>query len=183
MKLGLDLKLPNMSDFDIDENLISTISSRYYDLNEINKIKLTGQTFSVFHTNIRSLSKHFDELHAQLNMLNIPFDIIGISESKQQVGKDFLMNIRMDGYSTYSQPSKSSCGGCVLYVNSRLDHHVRDDLSVIEDDYETIWIEINNRKAKICFVAAYIGTHLVISQILTTILVQFCKKYRRRINH
>ena len=54
----------------------------------------------------------------------------------------------MDGYSTYSQPSKSSCGGCVLYVNSRLDHHVRDDLSVIEDDYETIWIEINNHKSK-----------------------------------
>ena len=28
--------LPNISDFDIDENLISTISSKYYDLNEIN---------------------------------------------------------------------------------------------------------------------------------------------------
>ena len=137
-----------MSDFDIDENLISTISSRYYDLNEINKIKLTRQNFSVFQTNIRSLSKHFDELHTQLNMLNIPFDIIGISESKQQVGKDFLVNIQMDGYSTYSQPSKSSCEGCVLYVNSRLDHHVRDDLSVIEDDYETIWIKINNHKSK-----------------------------------
>ena len=126
----------------------STISSRYYDLNEINKIKLTRQFFSVFHTNIRSLSKHFDELHAQLNMLNIPFDIIGFSESKQQIGKDFLINIQMDGYSMYSRPSKSSCGGCVLYVNSRLDHHVRDDLSVIEDDYETIWIEINNHKSK-----------------------------------
>ena len=68
-----------MSDFDIDENLISTISSRYYDLNEINKIKLTRQNFSVFHANIRNLSKYFDELHTQLNMLNIPFDIIGIS--------------------------------------------------------------------------------------------------------
>ena len=149
LKLCLDFtKLPNMSDFDIDENLISTISSRYYDLNEINKIKLTRQNFSVFHTNIRSLSKHFDELHTQLNMLNIPFYIIGISESKRQVGKDFLVNIQMDGYSTHSQLSKSSCGGCVLYVNSRLDHHVRDDLSVIEDDYETIWIEINNHKSK-----------------------------------
>ena len=135
-------KLPNMSDFDIDENLISTISSRYYDLNEINKINLTRQNFSVFHTNIRSLSKHFYELHTQLNMLNIPFDIIGISESKQQVGHDFLFNVQLDGYSMYSQPSKSSCWGCVLYVNSKLDHYVRDDLSVIEDDYETIWIEI-----------------------------------------
>ena len=94
-----------MSDFDIDENLMSTISSRYYNPNEINIIKLTRQNFSVFHTNIRSLSKHFDELHTQLNMLNIPFDIIGISESKQQVGKDFLVDIQMDGYSMYLQPS------------------------------------------------------------------------------
>ena len=54
----------------------------------------------------------------------------------------------MDGYSMYSQPSKSSCGGCVLYVNSMSNHHMRDDLSVIEDDYETIWIEINNHKSK-----------------------------------
>ena len=137
-----------MSDFDIDENLISTISSRCYDLNEMNKIKLNRQSFSVFHTNIRSLSQHFDELHTQLNMLNIPFDIIGISESKQQVGKDFLVNVQMDGYSMYSQPSKSSCGGCVLYVNSMLNHHMRDDLSVIEYDYETIWFEINNYKSK-----------------------------------
>ena len=81
----------------------------------------------------------------QLNVLNIPFRI---SESKQKVGKDFLVNIQMDGYSMYSQPSKSSCGGCVFYVNSRLDHHVRDDLSVIEDNYETIWIEIINHNSK-----------------------------------
>ena len=81
-------------------------------------------------------------------MLNIPFDIIGISESKQQAGKDFLVNVQMDGYSMYSQSSKSSCGGCVLYVSSMLNHHIRDDLSAIEDDYETIWTEINNHKSK-----------------------------------
>ena len=172
-----------MSDFDIDENLISTISSRYYDLNEINKIKLTRLNFSVFHTNIRSLSKHFDELHTQLNMLNIPFDTIGIFESKQQVGKDFLINIQMDGYSMYSQPSKSSCGGCVLYVNSRLDHHVRDDLSVIEDDYETIWIEINNHKSKNLLCCCLYRHPSSDFTNLTTILVQSYKKYSRRINH
>ena len=36
----------------------------------------------------------------------------------------------------------------VLYVNSMLNHHMRDDLSVIGDDYETIWIEINYHKSK-----------------------------------
>ena len=133
-----------MSVVDTDENLICTKSSRYYDLNEINKIKLTRQNFSVFH-------KHVDEIHTQLNMLNIPFDIIGISESKQsrqQISEDFPVNVQMDGYSMFLQSSKNSCDGCVLYVNSRLNHHVRDDLPVVEDGCETVWIEINNHKCK-----------------------------------
>ena len=49
----------------------------------------------------------------------------------------------------------------MLYVDSRLDYHVGDDLSVTENDYETIWIKINITKAKTCFIVAYIGTHLV----------------------
>ena len=103
-----------MSDLDIDEDLISTISSWYYDLNNINKIKLPRQNVSVFYTNIRSLSKHFDMLHTQLNVLNIPFDIISISESKQHVGKDLLVNTQMDGYSMYLQPSKFLLWMCAL---------------------------------------------------------------------
>ena len=73
---------------------------------------------------------------------------IGISESKQQVDKNFLVNVDIDGYTMHTQPSKSSCGICALYVNSQLDHHVRNDLSAIHEDYETIWVEINNHKSK-----------------------------------
>ena len=58
--------LPNMNDFDIDENLPSTINSKYYSLNDLNKVKVTKKSLSFYHTNIRSLSKHFDELHTQL---------------------------------------------------------------------------------------------------------------------
>ena len=47
-----------------------------------------------------------------------------------------------------SQPSKSLCGGCAVYVNSQLDHQVRNNLSVLEEEYETIWVEINNKKDK-----------------------------------
>ena len=55
-------------------------------------------------------------------MINIPIDIIGISETKNQVIKDFLVNVDMQGYSMYTQPSKNSSGGCAIYVNSQLDH-------------------------------------------------------------
>ena len=56
--------------------------------------------------------------------------------------------MQINGYSLYTQPSKSACGGCALYVNSQLDHHVRNDLSALEEEYETLWVEINNHKAK-----------------------------------
>ena len=142
------INLPNLEDFDIDENVVNAVNSKYYNIHELNKIKMINKNFSVFHTNIRSLSKHIDALHTQLNMVNIPFDVLGISETKQQVDKDFLSNVQINGYSLYTQPSKSACGGCALYVNSQLDHHVRNDLSALEEEYETLWVEINNHKAK-----------------------------------
>ena len=48
----------------------------------------------------------------------------------------------------YTQPSKGSCGGCAIYVNSHLDHIIRDDLSTLDDNYETLWVEIKNYKSK-----------------------------------
>ena len=98
--------LPHMNDFNIDDNLINAVNSKYYSLNEINKIRLARKNFSIFHTNIRNLSKHIDSLHTQLSSINIPYDVIGISESKQQVDKDFLVNVDIDGYTMHTQPSK-----------------------------------------------------------------------------
>ena len=140
------VNLPNLNDF--DENIINTINSKYYSVDESNKVQLSKQHFSVFHTNIRSLSKHHDTLHTQLSMINIPFDVIGISETKEQIDNEFISNVELRGYAMCSQPSKSLCGGCAIYVNSQLDHQVRNDLSVLEEEYETIWVEINNTQDK-----------------------------------
>ena len=84
---------------------------------------------------------------------NIPFDIIGITETKQQVDKNFLVNVDLEGYTLHTQPSKRSCGGCAIYVNSHLDHIIRDDLSTLDDNYETLWVEIKNYKSTnfLCF--------------------------------
>ena len=117
-------------------------------MDELNKVQLSKQHLSVFHTNIRNLSRHHDTLHTQLSMINIPFDVIGIFETIEQIDNEFISNVELRGYSMYSQPSKSLCGGCAIYVNSQLDHQVRNDLSVLEEEYETIWVEINNKKDK-----------------------------------
>ena len=73
-------------------------------MDESNKILLRKQHFSVFHTNITSLSKHHDTLHTQLSMINIPFDVIYISETKKQIDNEFITNVKLRGYSMYSQP-------------------------------------------------------------------------------
>ena len=54
-------KLPNLGDFDMDENLIHTVDSRYVPLPELNELRPTKQSFS-FHMNVRSHSAHHDEL-------------------------------------------------------------------------------------------------------------------------
>ena len=126
---------------------------------KISQLNLTRKNFSIFHTNIRSLSKHIDSLHTQLCSTNIPFDIIGITETKQQVDKDFLVNVDLEGYTMHTQPSKSSCGGCAIYVNSYLDNIIRDDLSTLDDNYETLWVEIKITKAKIFYAVVCTGIH------------------------
>ena len=81
-------------------------------------------------------------------MLLKSYLISKISKIKQLINKDFISNVDIEGYQMYSQPSKSASGGVAIYVNNKLDHFRKDDLSVIEDDFESLWIEIKNNKGK-----------------------------------
>ena len=60
--------MPNLDSRDLDENLIQTIDSKYYKVQELDRFHSDTHVpnFSLFHVNIRSLSKHFDELHSLL---------------------------------------------------------------------------------------------------------------------
>ena len=103
-------KLPNLQDFDMDENLIHEVNSKYYDVSTFPEIKKMTKSFSLFHSNLRSLSAHFGELQLLLTVLRSQFDVIGISETREQ-SEGFLTNVNLDGYILHSQPSKSSAGG------------------------------------------------------------------------
>ena len=110
--------LPNLNNFDLDENLVHSIDSEYRKVSELSSMK-TNQTFSLFYVNIRSLTKHFVELQTLINSTEIPFDILGITEKKQFVGTKFPVNVNIDGYQIYSQPTKSTHGGVVMYVSKK----------------------------------------------------------------
>ena len=138
-------KLSNLDDFDMDENLIHAVDSRYVQIPELNELRPTKQSFSLFHMNVRSLSAHHDELLVLLSGLKFTFDIIGLSETKEQCEKGFLSNVNLAGYTIYSQPTKSSNGGVAMHVKSSLNYKVREDLSVTKAEFEMICIEILNR--------------------------------------
>ena len=50
----------------------------------------------------------------------------------------------MEGYHT--QPSKSAAGGVAIYVSDKLDNFKRDALSNLHDEFESIWVEMKNKK-------------------------------------
>ena len=138
-----------LDNFDVDENYVQSVSSKYYDLSDLTRLNFPlGKFFSLFHVNTRSLSKNFNQFLSILSASNNLSDVLGITETKQQIDKGFLTNVSIDGYYMYTQPSKSLAGGVAIYVNKKLDHFERDGLSILHEDFESIWIEIKNKKGK-----------------------------------
>ena len=140
--------LPNLADYDTDENMSLSISSQYSTVQEIASMEVSKKDLSFFHMNIRSLPLHFDELHALLSCLKIDFHVIGLSEIKTSTDAQFRSNIELPGYNFHHTPSLSSAGGVGSYVKSNLTANKRDDLCVSDIDFETVWVEIDNTKAK-----------------------------------
>ena len=89
------------------------------------------------------MTKHFDQLYSLICATKIPFDVIGLTETKQSINRDFLLNVNIDGYQLHTQPTKRLCGGTAIYAKKSLDHKVLHDLNALEDEFETLWIEIN----------------------------------------
>ena len=131
-------KMPNLNDFDMDENLTYTISSKYYSLAEISKLNTVNESYSLFHLNIRSLSAHHDELTLLLSNLKFKFDVIGISETKEQSDEGFLSDVGIPGYNIHSQRTNSFAGGVALYIKSTLDYEIREDICMTKDEFEII---------------------------------------------
>ena len=92
------INMPNLNPFDLDETVVQMINSKYYEVQDLPKSVTQAQNFSLFHVNIRSLTEHYDELHSLLYSTKIPFDIIGITETKQSFGKEFLLNVNIHKY-------------------------------------------------------------------------------------
>ena len=127
----------------------NVVNSRYFDIDEIQALKLYDKknSLSFFHINACSLNKNFDDLEYLLKCTNKSFDIIAVSETRISKKTSLTCNINLKNYSFESTPTESSAGGTLLYISNRLSYKPRFDLNIVKkNQVESTFIEIINTK-------------------------------------
>ena len=101
-----------------------------------------NDTFSLLHVNIRSLNKHFDDLKLFLdNPTENPFSVIGLTET--WVNQDLNQPYSLSDYDFVVKNRQNRIGGGVaLYVHTKYNYIVRDEISLSNDFIESLFIEI-----------------------------------------
>ena len=105
--------------------------------------------FSLFHVNLNSLDAHLDDLHATLDLLGFPFQVIGVSETRENVLEDSKWTMLcMAIICIHSLPAQLQVVLLFIYTSKSLNAVKRTDLSVTNKEFETVWVEIKNIKSK-----------------------------------
>ena len=65
--------MPSLQDFDMDENLIHKVNSKYYDIINFTMVNKNPNSLLMFHINLWSLSAHVEELQLLLKSLKANF--------------------------------------------------------------------------------------------------------------
>ena len=79
------------------------------------------KALSIFHINVSSLNKIFDDFNILLSDLNVSFDILAITETR--IKKDSLSptNLQLNNYTVEHTTTESSAVG-TPYINNRLSY-------------------------------------------------------------
>ena len=105
---------PDTNIFKDTQNVLSNCV--YLSSKEFNNIPVSSaDSFSLFHTNIRSLKKNFNDFSEFLSSLNLSFSAFGISETWLDDATKDLYNI--PGYSFLSNCRQNKLGGGVGMVS------------------------------------------------------------------
>ena len=81
-----------------------TVDSKYYDISQLNSLNPDlSSSLGIYHVNIASLNKQIDDLRLILSVLELKFDIIGISAHKISKGSTPKNNVDIPGYINFNQ--------------------------------------------------------------------------------
>ena len=153
-------------------------NSKYYTPSEFLSAKISRDTFTMFHINIASLSLHLDDLKTFLKILDHPFDIIAVSETKikENSGSSPITNFDIEGYNFYFTPTKTDFGGVGLYIKNNYSVKPRDDLShSVSTIFESIFMELESSNSKNIVVGSIYRHH--------TPIVSFISHFSEKVLH
>ena len=78
---------------DDDDSLSNNINCKYYQIDELEKEIVRNGKFSLLHLNIAYLGVHKDEFEEMLLILDLDFDILGLTETRI-IKEHLLLGIR-----------------------------------------------------------------------------------------
>ena len=81
-------------------------------------------------------------------------DLLALIETSEKEDIRFIGNVEMDGYQEFHTASKSSKRGTAIYVNKYFDSIERSNLNINSLEYESTWIEIQNKRSKNMVIAS-----------------------------
>ena len=174
-------KMPGQN-FETDEFMSESISSKYFTPSEFLQSKIDPKKFSIVHINIASLSKHIDELRNLVHALEHPFDIIGITETRLHEN-DPLVNINIDGYEFRHTPTSTQCGGAGIYVKTGYEFDVINELSQsINNVSESFFIELKRSGRKNIIMGCVYRHHTPIPTFIDGYLKKTLEKISKQLN-
>ena len=170
-------KIPGSINGSNEDFLSDTISSKYYTPSDFLTSKFNKSTFGMIHINIASLSLHIDDLKMLLDLLDHPWNVIGVSETKLREEHDPLINIKIDGYDFIQTSTKSFFGGVGLFVKNGIDYKIREDLNKsIYNVTESVFIEIKHNSNKNLLVGCIYRHHSSITEFVDSFLSETLAK-------
>lgn len=131
-------------DIDPDFNFLSASECDYFDCDKLkmyNRTNSNDSHMSLFHVNVRSVSKNIQNLLNYLHETDSQFTILALTETWLTESNSSLYGI--PGYRHNSLTRCNRLGGGVsLYLRESLVSRERTDFSTCNDHYESLFIEI-----------------------------------------
>ena len=128
---------------------LSNIDSKYYLEDDFLKYvshlsETSKQCISSIHLNIRSMNANIASFQAYLSNIKFEFNFIGLSETWLKEDHDIHS---IPGYASVNNIRKTRQGGGVsLLIQDNIPYKVRTDLTFMQDDIETVFVEATSAK-------------------------------------
>ena len=131
------------------ESVLNTPNFSPLNLHEI--ASLNSKTFSIFHLNIRSMSKNFENLKLFLSNQSLTQNFKLICLTETWAGENFNeTHFCIPNYKAVHQmrAGGKAGGGICLFIHDSLDFKMRKDLSINCSDCEALSVEILHKSCK-----------------------------------